>query len=85
MWFQFVLEQTMEESRCVFLSEYYWGENEYVTRAGKTSRNAHRLIWATDKKVKNIDFGRIWGSQKSELSPGLAIPLLAIKNLNVLS
>ncbi len=44
----------MEESHCVFVSEYYWGENEYVTRAGKTSRNAHRLILSNRRKKWKI-------------------------------
>ncbi len=40
----------------------------YGNHAGKMSVNAHGLFWATGKKkVKNLDFSRIWGFHKNLL------------------
>ncbi len=40
----------------------------FVTRAGKMSQNAHRLILSyTHKKVKHYDFSQIWGFHKNVL------------------
>ncbi len=51
-----------------------------MTRAGKMSWNAHRLILSYTQKKKNVDYSNL-----SSLSPHLAISMLqiVIKHLNL--